>query len=135
MDSISQVKQTTKHNKVHNVTWKEIDTYINKIMKDLNGVSLGLKDIYAVPRGGFIPAVILSNKLDLPLEFNRYKIRNHTLVVDDIEDSGNTIRELKSVKPNAVYAVLFSKQDKPNVNYYAKKVSMDTWVKFPWETK
>ncbi|MFT4261204.1 MAG: phosphoribosyltransferase [Candidatus Woesearchaeota archaeon] len=70
------------------VSWKQIENLILKKVGEIKNV----KDIFGIPRGGLIAAVILSHKLDLPLT---NKITKQTLVVDEICDSGKTFIELE----------------------------------------
>ena len=60
------------------------------------------KSIFGIPRGGLVLAVKLSHLLDIPLVLNREDITGHTLIVDDIADSGGTLERLKA--PSAVIA-------------------------------
>lgn len=86
-----------------------------------------LSGIYGIPRGGCYVALEMASILNLPL-LNEPK--NHCLVVDDIVDSGRTIKKFIGdgfftaslyLKPHSLY--------KPD--YCWKETS--EWVEFPWE--
>jgi len=86
------------------ISWKEYDDYINKItdwvdqLQKYQGLELGA--VYGLPRGGLPIAVSLSHKLNLPLLMDYYDRKIVTdkqiLVVDDIADTGNTLKESTS---------------------------------------
>lgn len=115
--------------------------------------------ILGVSRGGLIPATILSHKLNIPLipityssVVGRGDDKNHPnvlptvdyksiLIVDDICDSGYTLKELVDHYINentAVYTAVthFKLLDNPVIipNFYWLTVLEDNgWVHFPWE--
>ena len=69
------------------ISWATIDELVTVIAKKIHTDSPNIDSIYGIPRGGLIPAVLLSHKLGLPLV---QKPKSNSLVVDDISDSGNT---------------------------------------------
>ena len=85
-------------------------------------------EVYGIPRGGLIPAVMLSHKTGLPLVDT---IGANTLIVDDMTDSGVTMDKM----PGLYTAVLFHKPHTsvftPNV--YSKLHEGNEWLVFPWE--
>lgn len=94
-----------------------------------------VKNIYGVPRGGWILAVKLSHLLNnLPIVLCRDEITRDTLIVDDIIQGGNTMQGiLSSVGDTVSVAVLYYNEDssrKPD--FYAHRRTK--WVRFPWET-
>ena len=110
------------------VSWWDI----NDLVRDLAGkipFEVPLADsIYGIPRGGLIPAVMLSHLTGLPLV---QTIGENTLVVDDMTDSGVTMSKM----PGQWTATLFHKPHTsiftPNV--YSKLHEGDEWLVFPWE--
>jgi len=101
-----------------------IENLINKIKKS----RYKFEDIYGIPRGGLPIAVELSHKLNLPLVF--YPTKN-TLVVDDISDEGNTLKDIKNKKIATLYTTPWTKT-KPDF-YVLEKVKKSSWIVFPWE--
>ena len=118
--------------------------------------------VLGLARGGLVPATIISYKLKVPLlsyAVSTYKDTTKTnelkvvqdvnfsslakgsklLVVDDICDSGDTIKFIKKqIKKvdgiTAIYSTLFTKKKtKRLLNHYGVVVSGDTWIDFPWE--
>ena len=85
-----------------------------------------IDSVMGLPRGGLIPAVLISHELNLPFVLHPGK---NTLVVDDINDTGHTL----SKAPGAYWAVL---HNKPTSKFkdciYAKEVG-NQWIVYPWE--
>ena len=113
--------------KVH-LTWKEVDTLVtilkNKVLDKLPEIG----SVMGIARGGLIPAVMLSHKLGVPYT---NLIDPNTLVVDDICDSGNTIKEA----PGLYTATLHYKESaivKPTI-YASLLVNESQWISYPWE--
>ena len=110
------------------VSWWDM-TDIIKDLVDKIPFEVPLADsVYGIPRGGLIPAVMLSHSLKLPLVD---KIGKNTLVVDDMSDSGVTLSKM----PGQFTAVLFHKPHTscftPNV--WSRLHEGDEWLVFPWE--
>ena len=111
--------------------------------------------IVGITRGGLIPAVMLSHRLELPMEvlgvsFRDKKATHHTkfkpipdaryLVVDDINDSGMTFDVVSQVFKNRhlhfVTAALINKEKSGfSVDFYGEMFYDDNWINFPWENK
>lgn len=118
--------------------WFTIDHLINVIAKKVLASDADIRGVYGIPRGGLIPAVLLSHKLGVPLV---QTIKNHTLVVDDISDSGDTLAEVmrKTHYPlsptHKLYtATLFEREStsfKPD--FIGLHINYQDWLVFPWE--
>ena len=116
-----------EENKI-SVSWWDMSDLIKDLTEKIP-LEVPLADsIYGVPRGGLIPAVMLSHALDLPLVDI---IGRNTLVVDDMSDSGVTLSKM----PGQFTAVLYHKPHTscftPNV--WSKLHEGDEWLVFPWE--
>ena len=90
--------------------------------------------IYGIPRGGLIPAVLLSHRTGI--EYKQpvtQEDASNTLIVDDICDSGETLEKIKEKYPNCLTLTLFTLQP-PSIqpDIYGKVVG-DEWIEFPWE--
>ena len=110
------------------VSWWDMSDIIKELC-DRIPLELPLVDsVYGIPRGGLIPAVMISHHLGLPYVET---IGKNTLVVDDICDSGVTLDKM----PGQFTAVLFHKPHTscftPNV--WSKLHEGDEWLVFPWE--
>ncbi len=111
--------------------------------------------IVGIARGGLIPAVMLSHKLNLPMEvlgvsFRDNKATHHTkfkpiataryLIVDDINDSGTTFKVVSDIFKNRrltfITAALINKKESYfNVDLYGEMFYNEDWINFPWENK
>ena len=110
------------------ISWKHIDLAVNTLVRLLKHSGMKFDGIYGVPRGGLIPAVMLSHYLQLPLLLYPTK---KTLVVDDISDTGLT---LNSFKDRTIVTIAYTKWTsvKPTFSIYEKH-KKDSWLIFPWE--
>ena len=84
------------------VSWWDMQDLIKDLAKKIPFEVPLADSIYGIPRGGLIPAVILSHRLQMPLVET---IGRNTLVIDDMSDSGATLSKM----PGQFTAVLFHK--------------------------
>ena len=110
------------------VSWWDMSDLIKDLAEKIPFEVPLADSIYGIPRGGLIPAVILSHKLGLPMVD---VIGRNTLVVDDMSDSGVTLSKM----PGQFTAVLFHKPHTscftPNV--WSRLHKGNEWLVFPWE--
>jgi len=112
------------------------------------------KKIVGISRGGLVPGVILSQALDIPFEPLQWQTRdghnkdtlsvalmstedpNDILFVDDICDSGLTIKQIRNVFPESQWAVLYSKKGDMGIDFEGERLYNDSrWLVIPWEKK
>ena len=106
--------------------WSEIHECVNILCKQIITDYPNIDSVMGLPRGGLIPAVLISHELNLPFVLHPGK---NTLVVDDINDTGETL----SKAPGAYWATLHHKlTSKFQHNFYAKEIE-DQWIVYPWE--
>ena len=56
------------------------------------------------------------------------------IIVDDLVDTGSTLRLVRKLLPKAHYATVYAKPEgKPLVDTYITEVSQDPWILFPWD--
>ena len=114
------------------LSWEDIDKLLDSIhqqsKKDIQYVT-------GVPRGGTILAIMYSHRFGVKY---MHGISNHypqLLILDDIADSGKTIKDLRKEMNNPKFATLHYKSTsvaKPD--YYAQEIPEDFgWVVYPWE--
>ena len=132
--------------------WSYIQYQIDKICNEISGRNFDV--VVGISRGGLIPAVMISHRLKLPLLTMTVTLRDNlarvqslkikkgekALVVDDINDSGNTLTMIseffKTRHIHAGYAVLQNKLSSNfSVDYYGTLQDNDNWINFPWENK
>jgi len=123
------------------LSWDDIKDVIEKLAEKINNLEKKPFYIYGVPRGGAIPSVWLSHKTGIDYyQLNSAQISktadlSHILIVDDICDSGETIKNLKENFPKCQIATLYYKEtaiDKPDI--YGE-ISTYDWLYFPWENQ
>ena len=121
------------------LSWNDIEVLVDNLTEQINKMDKKPFYIYGVPRGGAIPAVWLSHKTGIDYyQLNSAQISktadlSHILIVDDICDSGETIKKLKENFPKCQTATLYYKEtaiDKPDI--YGETVG-EEWLVFPWE--
>ena len=121
------------------MSWKWVDDQIEELAERLKDKKL--RYISGIPRGGLIPAIMLSHKLgvtyipfDEAKKYGRHDIRfknEDILLVDDICDSGVT---MKDYAPRFITATLCMRYVSETIpEYYGEKIEDDRWLVFPWE--
>ena len=93
------------------------------------------KNIYGIPRAGLVVATYLSYLVDKPMVIYEKDIKPHTLIVDDIVDSGITMSQMHTAYPKSKTAALYYCEEsmiEPDVWVYVKK---EDFIQFPWETE
>jgi hypoxanthine phosphoribosyltransferase len=113
------------------LTWDDIDNLVNILSKQ---TPPNITSVMGLPRGGLIPAVMLSHKLNLPLVSEPTR---KTLIVDDICDSGETFLKLLKQHPFNLFACLHYKPhtSKFPPDIWAELYEVDNWLVYPWENE
>lgn len=118
------------------LSWKWVDDQINTIGDKLEGRELEF--VSGIPRGGLIPAVIMSHAFGVKyISYSSAKqlpkdLRSKTIVVDDIADTGHTLKE--AVDLDFITATLSIRTGTKSVPmYYGEHITDDRWLVFPWE--
>ena len=143
--------------KKRHVTWDEIEGYVNHILFTMYKDNWKPDYIVGLTRGGLIPAVLASHKVDVPMHTLKVSLRDHQeheanwwmeddaregkriLVIDDINDTGATINYIKEnwTLNNLTYAVLINNEaSDADVDYSSVDINKrenDVWIVFPWE--
>ena len=116
------------------LSWDEIDTLVNTLFNWVKEEQPQIDSVMGLPRGGLIPAVMLSHKLDIPLVFEP---TIKTLIVDDISDSGKTFLDMLEEYPFNAFAALHYKPHTSRIipTCYGNEFHSDAWLVYPWEQK
>ena len=112
------------------ITWEQVDTLVTILKHKVLDKLPEIGSVMGIARGGLIPAVMLSHKLGVPYT---NLVDPNTLVVDDICDSGVTIKEA----PGLYTATLHYKESaivKPSV-YASLLLNESQWIVYPWENE
>lgn len=108
------------------VYWDDISVLVDELCNTITSSGVQIKSITGIERGGLIPAVMISHKLNIPYV---NKINKDTLVVDDICDSGET---LKNTIAGYTATLHYKKTASFTPDFYSKEVG-DEWIVYPWE--
>ena len=113
------------------ITWDYIETAVDNIASQIKSSGLDIQYIFGMPRGGLIPAVMLSHKLDIPLFKTGMTLNSKVLIIDDICDSGLTLH-----KYNVTTATIHTKETASvQPMFYYEVAEEDIWYCYPWELK
>ena len=117
------------------ISWKYLEDLVDILHSNILESNLKLDYIHGIPRGGLIPAVMLSHKMGIPL--TNYMYLKNTLILDDICDSGKTLKECYGKTGTQYSAVLHYKPHTAIIepDLYACKFESDDWIVYPWEKK
>jgi xanthine phosphoribosyltransferase len=136
------------------VSWQELHRDAKALAWRLSEMG-GFAGVVAITRGGLVPAAIVARELDLRLidticvasydhqtqgEVKILKAPggagDKLLIVDDLVDTGATLKVVRQLLPKAHYATIYAKPaGRPLVDTYVTEVSQDTWIFFPWDTE
>jgi len=135
--------------------WTEIETLSQRLADILRPVGPFI-GIAAITRGGLAPALLVAQELNIRLidtiGLQTYQNRSldrptwvkppspHMgdgagwLVIDDLTDTGTTLRHIRPLLPKATFAALYAKPaGKPLLDHYVTEVEQSCWLVFPWE--
>ncbi len=143
------------------VSWDQFHRDARALAWRLNGAG-PFHALVAVTRGGMVPAAIVARELGIRVvDTLCVASYSHTaqgamqvlkdvseqvarlgggtgrglLVVDDLVDTGATVRVARELMPQAHFAAVYAKPlGRPLVDTFITEVSQDTWIFFPWDT-
>ena len=121
------------------LSWRDIENVIDKVVKKIDNLEKKPFYIYGVPRGGLIPATWISHKTGIKYQqINSAQISkmadlSHILIIDDICDSGKTVKEIRENYPKVKVACLYHKETASETPDIYGEIVGDEWLVFPWE--
>ena len=154
--------------KIKHLTYKHIHTVNLEMVEMLKKADYTPEIIMPVAKGGIVPAGLLgqyypdalfymiqtksylgvdktaeSVKVYVPKSIKKDIDKNaKILIVDDIYDTGRTIKEIikvlkeNGVKNNIATANLYHKEEADGTpDFFSRTVKKNTWIHFPWELK
>jgi xanthine phosphoribosyltransferase len=138
------------------VTWHEVHRDTRALVDKL--ADLGpWTGIIAIARGGLVPAAIVAREMNIRMLdtmcVSTYEDRakgtpqllkkpeaavavggKDWLVIDDLVDTGETLRVAQAILPHAHFAAIYGKPAGiPLVDTYVHRVDQDCWIVFPWD--
>lgn len=143
--------------KLRNLSWDDYDELLSSIASQIGYWKP--EAIVGLTRGGLIPAVSLSHMYNTKLyclnislrdnkasleqfDWEQLKDYHEVLVVDDINDSGATLKKVHEQFQSECdftprYACLLSKSSSESyIDYTGEQINTpeeNTWIVFPWE--
>jgi xanthine phosphoribosyltransferase len=143
-----------RYAKTFPVTWEDLHRHAKALAWRLadRGPWTG---IVAITRGGLVPAAIVARELEIRvvdtvcvasydhMAQGRVEVLKRVegdgegwLVVEDLVDTGQTIKVVRELVPKAHYATVYAKPaGRDLVDTFVMEVSQDTWILFPWDTE
>ncbi len=144
--------------KAFHLSWEEFHRDARALAGRLSAAG-HFSGMVAVTRGGLAPAAIIARELDLRIidticvaSYVHEKIQGEAkilksvlpgtaqgdgeglLIVDDLADTGRTIKLVRAILPKAHAATVYVKPlGRPFVNTFITEVSQNTWIYFPWD--
>ena len=147
----------TAHKAFH-VSWDQFHRDARALAWRLSGAA-PFSGMVAVTRGGLVPAAIVARELNMRI-IDTFCVQSYVgegrqgeikvlkgvapeigrdggrglLVIDDLADTGATVKAVRSLLPHAHIATVYAKPlGGPLVDTYITEVSQDTWIYFPWD--
>lgn len=141
----------------HIVTWGEVHRDARFLVRKLMNTG-PWKGIVALTRGGLVPAAIVAREMDIHiidtlcistyadqaigavnvLKEPQDAVKDQGegwLLVDDLVDTGATLKAARKLLPKAHFATVYAKPDGADlVDTYVHGVEQHVWVFFPWDT-
>ena len=119
---------------LRHIDWKMFEALCIDLSETIEMMNYKYEYIFGIPRGGLVPATMLSHLLEIPMITNLYdyKINDDTtiLIVDDIVDSGSTMECYHRYDTAAVF---WKNELSKGPQYCAEHAKTDEWIVFPWE--
>jgi xanthine phosphoribosyltransferase len=139
------------------VSWDQFHRDSRALAWRLSGQG-SFRAIVSITRGGLVPAAIVARELGArvieTISIASYsggrqgslsilkglspEIQNGDgegiLVIDDLVDTGATMKVVREMLPKAHVATVYAKPlGRPLVDTFVTEVSQDTWIYFPWD--
>ena len=163
---IEQQTQVAKKQTILNVTWEGYDEIVNRLARVIRDSDWEFDHIVCIARGGMLAGLLLSHHFDkllgviaansyegenemqqgrlsisIRIAMTASKLAKRILLVDDLVDTGTTLREVKrSIEENypeveeVRTAVLWTKTCSTfTPNYAVDNVDANTWIYQPFE--
>jgi len=116
-------------NKIY-LSWDDVSQLVDKLCEEIIPVIPNIDSVFGISRGGLIPAVMVSHKLNLP--WSNVMLPS-TLVIDDIADTGETLKNIVGCYTATLHYKPHTSCFRPNI--YAYEHKGDEWIIYPWEKK
>jgi hypoxanthine phosphoribosyltransferase len=134
------------------ISWRAIERLTDKITYDIKASGWLPDAIVGVARGGLVPAVMIAHALKVTrvatiqiasrigytggpakLVGSVPDLKGAVLIVDELIESGVTLKLLNTLLPGARTACLYVKSETLAPDYFGAGADKATWLDFPWE--
>lgn len=144
------------------VSWTKLDSLVATVQFHIENGKRRPDVIMGISRGGLVPGVILSHKMNLPMVPLRWSTRDFlysdedtindisdeiadgktVLIIDDICDTGHTFRLLADFfdnlpgvnKDKIIWAALHKRHNSEfDLDVFAEEVQGESWIVYPYE--
>lgn len=120
-------------NKYEYATWERCEDVIDLMEFNIKTSGYKIDTIYAIPRGGCVLGVMLSHKLNIPVQFNNDFVSNKTyLIIDDIADTGKTLEPYVNMPNKLIFTWYYHEQSTVIPDFYVD-TKYNEWIVYPWE--
>lgn len=121
---------------IYTYTWTQFDSDCKRIAEQVKKLNWNIKYVYGPPRGGSCIAVKLSHLLGAKylLKLPKQKIiTSEILIVDDVSDTGKTLKKLIGTQEYKVATLFIKPQTEYRPHIYCRVVENSVWIYYPWE--
>lgn len=119
-------------------TWDLFEEDVKVIWEKIKLLGLDIKYVYGIPKGGLPLAVKLANMFNVPLLTSTSQLKpslgKKVLLVDDISDTGETLRDFPFSKKFYTVTLFIKPKTLFVPNFNVRVISNETWCVFPWES-
>jgi len=114
------------------ITWDEVYEMLDTISKKVT-----IKSVSGIPRGGSLLAILYSHRYNVEYRSAPIVGDPNQLIIDDIADSGETLKLWQKEFRDSIFATLHYKNiSKVKPDIFAKEIEEDYgWIVYPWERK
>ena len=117
------------------IQWRDVEDAVERLAINITNSKVEITAVGGLPRGGLIPAVMLSHKMNIPFvsQANIAGVVGNILIVDDICDTGKTLKRFK-FEDNVYTATLHYKSSAEyEPNFWWRLAYENEWIVYPWE--
>lgn len=145
----------SRYHKTYPVSWSQFHNDCRALAWRLLEIQPRWEKIFAIARGGLVPAAIIARELDIhfidTVCVSSYTVRSQgessilkksigdsesCLIIDDLVDTGKTARIVREMLPKSHFATVYAKPDgRPLTDTFVTEVSQETWILFPWDSE
>ena len=115
--------------------WSEIEFFITHLAEKYQDKDI--EYITGPPRGGLVPAVLLSHKLQIPYkhDIELDKMNSKVLWVDDIVDTGHTLLTLQRESRWQTASLYVRTTAVQYPDFAVVELEGEAWIVYPWEER